>query len=124
MHQSTTTSVHPLAEKWVVLSRDGGRPPHIGVLTRVRPAQAPERPDWWAWVLRTPTGHLVGSSPLANAVALTRADRALIARARRGLARRRAWLEGAIDPEAATVPPAVARSLADVARDRALLTEL
>ncbi|WP_306368443.1 hypothetical protein [Nocardiopsis sp. CC223A] len=63
---TTTTATHPLADRWVAMARDGGRPPHLGVLTRVRPWTAPDGRTWWSWVLRTHTGHLVGSSTLAD----------------------------------------------------------
>lgn len=125
MHQTTTaTATHPLADRWVAMARDGGRPPHLGVLTRVRPWTAPDGRTWWSWVLRTHTGHLVGSSPLADTVALTRADRALIGRARGAMTRRKRWLESIVDPGTGIVPRAVAAGLADIAHDRALLGDL
>lgn len=118
---TATMPDHPLADRWVRMGRDGGQAPHVGVLTRVRPCPGPEGTTWWFWVLRTPTGPVIGASSLANTAPITHTDRALIARARRGLTRRRTWLENTIDPQDRTVPPAVARALADVDHDRALL---
>lgn len=121
MHQTTPTPVHPLADRWVRVDRDGGRPPHLGVLTRA--SADPDHPGLWHWGLRTPTGYLAGG-PHLPAQALTRAHTADIARARRGLARRQAWLEGTIDPDTGIVPRAVAQGLADIDHDRALLADL
>lgn len=82
---STPARPDLLIGRWVRLDRDGGRPPHLGVLTRVDPV--PGHPGLWQWGLRTPTGYMVGG-PNLPAEPLTREHTADIARARRALARR------------------------------------
>lgn len=82
---STPARPDLLTGRWVRLDRDGGRPPHLGVLTRVDPV--PGHPGLWRWGLRTPTGYMVGG-PNLPAEPLTREHTVDIARARRALARR------------------------------------
>ncbi|MEE2040902.1 hypothetical protein Q8791_27145 [Nocardiopsis sp. CT-R113] len=73
-----------LVGKWVRVDRDGGRPPHLGVLARATPD--PDHPGLWQWALRTPTGYMAGG-PHLPAESLTRAHTADVARARRALTR-------------------------------------
>ncbi|MGW8527038.1 hypothetical protein [Nocardiopsis sp. NPDC055824] len=79
-----TTSPEALVGQWVRLDRDGGRPPHLGVLTRATPD--PDIPGLWHWALRTPTGYMVGG-PHLPAELLTCEYPADVARARRALRR-------------------------------------
>ena len=108
-----TTPADPtaLVGRWIRLDRDGGRPPHLGLLTRCAPV--PGHPGLWSWTLRTPTGYMVGG-PHLPAEELTREHRADVARARRQLTRRlsadRVTLAGLLvdDEPAAAMAHAVA----------------
>lgn len=82
-----TTPARPdlLVGQWVRLERDGGQPPHLGVLTRADPT--PGHPGLWQWGLRTPSGYMVGG-PHLPAEPLTRDHTADVGRARQMLTRR------------------------------------
>lgn len=81
------TPAHPpaLVGRWIRLKRDGGCPPHLGVLTSCVPV--PDYPGQWLWTLHSPTGPMIGG-PHLPADVLTREHTADVRRARRQLTRR------------------------------------